>query len=756
MSTSPELLQEAVRAFQQGALERAEQLARQLVDSDAGNADLWCLLGVVCRARGKLDDAVAHQRQALRLRPDFLEALNNLGNALVSQSQHEAAIDCYRRVLELRPAFAQAHSNLGAAFRNLNRLDEALACYREALRLEPQFPDALCNLGDLLALQGKLDEAAAHYRQVLRLRPDHVEALSSLGSVLTRTGSLDEALDHLRRAVAMRPDHAEAHCNLGNALAAQGEHGQALAAYDQALRLNPSLAVGHFNRGVALAELDRWNEALASYDEAVRLRPDHVEAWENRAGVLLNQGKPELALDGFEQALVLAPDCASAHMGRALIRLLNGDYARGWDEYEWRWKCKEFTPLRVTQPAWDGSDLSGRTILLVAEQGLGDTLQMVRYAPLVQQRGGRVVLACRPALHPLVSRSPGIDAIVPLDAALPPFDVYASLMSLPRLLGTTLDTIPSRVPYLYADSALVRSWRERLGTDDVLRIGVAWQGNPKHPNDRRRSFRLAELERLAGLEGVRLYSLQKGPGSEQLGEAAGRFPVVDLGPELDESAGAFVDTAAVMSSLDLVICPDSAVAHLAGGLGVRAWIALGIASDWRWLRAREDSPWYPSARLFRQTQAGRWSDVFERMAAEVQTLVRQGSHSRAVLVEIGPGELLDKIAILEIKHARIADPAKLAAVRTELDALLEARDSCLSPTRRLTELADELKAVNEAIWDAEDAIRDCECQGEFGARFIALARSVYRQNDRRAAIKRQVNEALHARIVEQKSYHSYE
>jgi hypothetical protein len=381
---------------------------------------------------------------------------------------------------------------------------------------------------------------------------------------------------------------------------------------------------------------------------------------------------------------------------------------------------------------------------------------MVRYAPLIQQRGGRVVVACRPALHPLLARTPGIDALAAPDAALPAFDVYASLMSLPRLFGTTLETIPNRFPYLDANPALVRRWRQRLGTDDAVRIGVAWQGNPKFPNDRRRSFRLAELERLARVEGVRLYSLQKGPGTEQLDEAAGRFPIVDLGPELDEHSGAFMDTAAVLSSLDVVICPDTALGHLAGGLGVRVWIALGIASEWRWLQAREDSPWYPSARLFRQTQAGRWTDVFERMAAEVQALVRQGPRARAILVEIGPGELLDKIAILEIKQARIADPAKLAAIRTELDALRTARDSCISPTPRLTELAGELKTINEALWETEDAIRDCERQGDFGPRFIALARSVYRQNDRRAALKRQVNEELHARIVEQKSYHSYE
>jgi hypothetical protein len=284
-------------------------------------------------------------------------------------------------------------------------------------------------------------------------------------------------------------------------------------------------------------------------------------------------------------------------------------------------------PPPYDRPRWDGAPLAGRTILLHAEMGLGDTLQFVRYADAVRRRGGRVILACQRPLARLLDGCPGVDLLVPQDAPPPPFDVYAPLMSLPGLLGTTADAIPAPVPYLAADPDLVARWRGAVAGDDALKVGVAWQGNPQHPKDRERSFPLAALAAVAAVPGVRLYSLQKGPGAEQLADPHLPFTVHDLGGRLDEEAGPFRDTAAVLTLLDLVIAADSALAHLAGALAVPAWVALPMAADWRWMVARDDTPWYPTLRLFRQAAWGDWGGVFDRMAAALRERAGQAGAS---------------------------------------------------------------------------------------------------------------------------------
>ena len=315
---------------------------------------------------------------------------------------------------------------------------------------------------------------------------------------------------------------------------------------------------------------------------------------------------------------------------------------------------------------------------------------------------------------------------------MPDYDVQAPLMSLPALCGTTtLMAVPAEVPYVRVDPGRIESWRRRLGDENGLRIGVVWQGNPRHPWDRHRSAPLASLEPLGRAAGVRLFSLQKGPGREQIGEVAGRFAVVDLGGELDEDGGAFLDTAAVMQSLDLVVSVDTAAAHLAGALGVPVWLALSRIADWRWLRERADTPWYPSMRLFRQKELGDWRTVFAGMAGELERFSATRRPSR-IEVTVVPGELIDRITILEIKAERLVGCEKFAAVRTELDALRQARDRSIALSQELARLTAELRAVNESLWDSEDGLRLCERRVEFGPEFIELARSVYRQNDRRS------------------------
>jgi tetratricopeptide (TPR) repeat protein len=793
MGSDPAALAQARSAYQSGRPAEAAQVCRQVLQADPGNADAWCLLGVAQRAAGDSTEAAASYREALRLRPDFAEAWNNLGNALVTQGKLHEAVAAFEQVLRLRPDFAEAQNNLGAALRHQGKWAEAAARYQQALRLRPDYPDALNNLGDALQGLGRLEEAAASYRRALRLRPNYPEAHTNLGNVLNRLERPDEAQAHHREALRLRPAYAEAHSNLGNTLVTQRKYAEAEACYREALRHKPDYAEAHHNLGTALAEQGRLAEAEACYREALRLRPDYIDACGNLATALMGQGKAGEAAAVYERILEYKPDSPDAHLSRAMACLGMGRWEEGWADYEWRWRCPDFGTMPYTQPLWDASPLDGRTILLWAEQGLGDTLLAVRYAPFVRRRGGTVLLACPKALLRLLAGFPGVDQVLEQGGPLPAFDCHAPLMGLPAVFRTTPETVPAEVPYLFADPALVEHWRRELtfagasglcptgshkpeapakgnvsgastlcptdphkpeapakGNVPPLKVGIAWQGNPRFKADRQRSIPLAQFAALAAVPGVRLFSLQKGAGSEQLRDVS--FPVVDLGNRLDEDAGAFMDTAAVMKNLDLVIAPDTAVTHLAGALGVPVWLALPFSAHWLWLMNREDSPWYPSVRLFRQRTWGNWEDVFGRMAAELGRRAAAPRPAGPVLVEVAPGELLDKITILQIKAERIGDPDKLRNVHRELAVLTAARDRALPPSEDLAWLTVELKAVNEALWDVEDEVRLCERARDFGPRFVELARSVYRHNDRRAALKRQVNDLLGSSLKEEKSY----
>ncbi len=356
---------------------------------------------------------------------------------------------------------------------------------------------------------------------------------------------------------------------------------------------------------------------MTHYQRAVELKPRFAEALNNLGNAFQCQRRLDDAADCYRRALELQPDFAGAHYNQSLLQLLLGDFVHGWPEYQ-RWSSQ--TPERVLrhfpQPIWDGQPLDGKTILLHAEQGFGDTLQFIRYARLVKHRGGTVIVECQPDLATLLANACGSDCVIPRGQPLPKFDVHAPLMSLPAILGTTLKTIPADVPYLKSDPQRAAHWRDEL-TGDGFKIGLVWQGNPLHKNDCFRSLRLEHFAALAGVPGVRLFSLQKGSGSEQVAALSGRWPIVDLAPRLRD----FSETAAVMENFDLVISCDSSPAHLAGALGVPTWLALPTASEWRWLLDRDDSPWYPSLRLYRQQRVGDWAEVIERMRQDLVQLL---------------------------------------------------------------------------------------------------------------------------------------
>jgi tetratricopeptide (TPR) repeat protein len=671
------------------------------------------------------------------------------------------AEEVYRALLRKEPRNGRVWFVLGNLCNADDRPAEAAACIRQALEFEPREPMGWLHLGNALLRQEKIAEAEEAYRKCLQLPTGRegpatrVEALVNLGFLLGDLDRMDEARECYEQARTLNPRQAEVHHNLGNILREQGKPDEALACYDEALRLRPDYAKAFVNKGIVLVTRGEVDAALVCLRRAVELQPEFAEAHNSLGTALSSRGLVADALAEYERAIALSPDYADAHWNRALVRLLQGDYERGWPDYEWRWKCKRAFHLPpLAKPRWNGEPLEGKTILLYAEQGLGDTLHFVRYARIVQERGARVILQCQAALIPLLSRCAGIDEIVPWGSPQPEYDVYAALLSLPSLVGTTLETIPAEVPYLHADAALVEHWRKQLAIVDGFKVGIAWQGSKTHAWDAHRSVPLSEFEPLAQVPGVCLISLQKGPGSEQVRTVADRFHVADFGDLVDRTTGAFMDTAAILKGLDLVICVDTAIGHVAGGLGVPVWLALHHTPDWRWLRERADSPWYPSARLFRQPAPGEWAPVFAQIAEQLRETASKPGRRRRLLVEVSAGELLDKLSILGLKRLHMSDPDKLRNVEIERQALLAVRQT-LPASRELVELEEELTSVNEQLWDIEDAIRACERHGDFGQRFVELARSVYRSNDRRAALKRAINDLLGSAIVEEKSYEEY-
>ncbi len=507
-------------------------------------------------------------------------------------------------------AAAVAHHRAG-------RLAEAEEIYRDLIAADPENASLYSNLGAVLRALGRLDEAVDCYREALAIDPDNAVVNGNLGIVLQVQGRLGQAVDHFRRARDMEPDNAAAHLNLGLALQLQGHLGEAVQAYRDALAVEPEFAVAHGNLGSALLELDQIEDAVASVERALALDPDQVNAHTNLGLALQAQGRMDEALASFRRALALDPAHGESHWKYSLALLLSGQFAEGWAEYEWRPGRKAaFSPeFDFDSALWDGSDLQGQEILLYDEQGLGDAIQFIRFARMVSARGGRVVLQCKPQLVRLFGSAAGIDQFAGADGEKIGFDVLAPLGSLPHLLKIDAGTIPADGPYLAAEEDIVSAWESRLGGGrDGFRVGIAWQGSTTYALDRGRSVPLGCFEPLSKIPGVRLISLQKHDGLDQLGDLPPDMIVETLGGDFEAGSDAFIDTAAVMMNLELVITSDTAVAHLAGALGRPVWVALRSSPDWRWMLDRGDSPWYQTMRLFRQGTPGEWEGVFADIA----------------------------------------------------------------------------------------------------------------------------------------------
>lgn len=594
--------------------------------------------------RNELARAEALYRTVLAAQPNQVDALSNLGGLYQQVGHPRQAAELMARALQLRPEAPDILSNLGVVLLALGRPAEALVRCEAALARLPDHPAIHYNRGNALRALGRLEEALAAYDRAVALQADYAEAQDNRGVVLEQLGRYPEALAAHDRALALRPAFAEAWHNRGVALMGLGRHGEALDSLDRALALRPAFAEALNHRGVALTRLKRHEEALASIEAALALRPDFIDATGNRGAALVELGRPEEALADLDRALAVEPGsarfhgsrgCALQRLGRypealaeaelavgldpdtpqqrwnlSLVQLAMGDYQQGWANYEWRWRCNDLTPREFPQPLWLGeSDLAGRTILVHAEQGLGDTLHFCRLAPQLTARGARVILQVQKPLRAMLQSLQGVAAVLADGDPLPDFDLHCPLLSLPLALGLRVETIPAPIPYLAADPERVAAWQQRLPADGRLRVGLAASGNPGYGNDRIRSMPMHFLAPLLD-QPIQAVLLQKDirPGDQAFLAAHPALAVV--AGELAD----FTDTAALIDTLDLVISVDTSVAHLAGALGKPLWLLQPAVPEWRWLTGRDDSPWYPQARLFRQDRPGDWAGVVARAA----------------------------------------------------------------------------------------------------------------------------------------------
>jgi tetratricopeptide (TPR) repeat protein len=578
---------------------------------------------------GKFDQAAELYQLVLKAQPTHFDAAHMLGAVYLQQGRFDDAERQLRRALQIAPRSPEALNNLGLALRHLKRLEEAVAAFDRAIAFRPRYAQAYCNRGNALRLQGRLEDALESYDRAVALDATSPDAYYNRGGALEDLQLWDDAAASYENALALKPDFPQALNNLGNSLINVGRYEEALAAFDRALGLSPGNPDILTNRGNVFRDLREFEKSLADHDDAHALKPQSADIFNNRASTLREMGRIDEAVADYHRALSLNPKHLEARANLALTELLTGDWAKGFEGFELRfrkWRNRVRQP-DCRAPLWTGEALAGKAILLFAEQGFGDAIQFIRFVPRLLSDGARVTVQCDRRLHRLLATvGAGIEFV---EAVTPdrPFDFQLALMSLARVLQVRPDTLRPQIPYLHTEPRRCEYWRTRLG-EQGFKVGLAWQGNPVGSVDNGRSVPLRQFLPLSRLQGVRIISLQKNFGVEQLLELPAGTAIERPGFEFDEGNDAFIDTAAIMSNLDLVVTSDTSIAHLAGALGRPVWIALKYVPDWRWLMRRTDSPWYPTARLFRQQRLDDWEGVVEDITTALRKVAgRAGAAS---------------------------------------------------------------------------------------------------------------------------------
>lgn len=534
---------------------------------------------VTLHQEGKIAEAVKAYEQILLIQPAHFDALHFLGLCHYQYGHHDSAVQLIGKALRINPKSCAAHNNMGSAQKSLKRYTEALASYDRAIAL-------------------KRDYAEAHFNRA---------------NTLQEAGRLEEALKAYDKTIALKPDYAEAHSNRGNTLQKLKRFDEALSSYSTAIAIRPAYFSAISNKGVVLQRLGFFDQALESYSLALKIRPDYAEALNNAGSALEQRHRFDEALSCYARAIALNPEYAQAHWNESTCRLLMGDYAAGWKAFEWRWRTddQKDRARNFALPLWLGSeDIKGKTILLHAEQGLGDTIQFCRYASAIAEKGARVILEVPRMLKSLLATLAGPSLLIARGEEIPDCDYHCPLLSLPLALGTSLSNVPANIPYLGVDQERAERWRQLLGQKRKLRIGLAWSGSAAHKNDHNRSLPLSSLMASFKTIDAEFFGLQKEIGTADRVTLLEDGRIQDFSDRLDD----FSDTAALISMMDVVVSVDTSVAHLAGALGTPLFVLLAYVPDWRWLLNRNDSPWYPTARLLRQSSHGDWDSVCGQLA----------------------------------------------------------------------------------------------------------------------------------------------
>lgn len=651
----------AVSLHEAGQLDEALALYQEILQAQPNHFNCLHLAGVISLQKGNPSQALKLIEQAIAANPSIPSFHSNRGNALLRLQRPEEALTSYNRAISLQPDLVEAYHNRGNAFLDLKRPDDALASLNHALSLDPSYAKAHCSRGSVLSDLGRLDEGLSSFDLALTLNPDYAKAWSGRGQILLNQHQATQAIASFDKAIALQPDMAQTHFWRGNALMSLKRHEDARISYSRVLDLDPEHANAWNNRGNALMELKRPEEALSDFDKALALRPDLIDSWSNRGVALHNLRRATEAVESYDHAITLQPNSvdayynraialktcqrldeslvsydhairlrpnfAGAHWNKSLILLLKGDFPQGWSLYEWRWLGTKpgFKPRNFSVPQWLGiGPLQNKTLLLHPEQGLGDTIQFCRYAPLLKAQGARVIIEVPPGLRSILSSLAGVDEWITVGDTLPAFDMHCPMMSLPLACKTFSEAdIPANHPYLFADPQRVTHWSKKLGEKTRPRVGLVWSGGfrPNQPEiwevNGRRNIPFALIARLNRPD-MDFYSLQKGePAESELPRIKDKHWPTDNLHVLTDDIEDFADTAALIANLDLIIGVDTSTLHLAAALGKPVWLLNRWDTCWRWMLERQDSPWYPTLKIYRQPQPDAWEAVISQVGADL-------------------------------------------------------------------------------------------------------------------------------------------
>jgi len=571
--------------------------------------------------KGQITEAEQSYQAVLAIDPQHVDALRLLGGLYVQSNKAESAISCFEKALSVKPDHPELLNNLGVALYSQGKLNEALQRYQQAATIAPDYFDAVNNLGNILFECGKLDDAVTWLERSIKLKSGNISASISLGQTYRLQNKKDQAIACYKHALSFAPDNTEILTNLGNLLREMGKSDESCAVYQRLAQLKPGDTGILLNFGTLLRDTGKWDAAMEQYEKVLELQPNSTDAIISRASLLLELNRPEEAKAGYSQSLNLKPNLPDAKWGKAAAALMLGEYTDGWALYESRFECAQMRrSLLFRNKRWAGGELDGKRLLIWGEQGFGDVLQFIRYAALCKEKGGYVIALCREPLVRLLKNCPYIDEVVTA-ATEQDFDYQAPIMSLPHIFGTTLHTVPNDVPYLYVSETARQKWAPHFADADGFKLGLVWSGNPRkidieaHMMDRQRSMSLALMKPFFDVESCRFYNLQKGEASDQIAANGLQTKLIDLMPGADD----FMDTAAIIENLDLVISVDTSVVHLAGGLGKPVWVLSRFGGCWRWLQNAKTSPWYPTAKIFGQPKPGDWQSCIDEITVALRS-----------------------------------------------------------------------------------------------------------------------------------------